>query len=72
MVHHHHLIVIASLLIGSLGSEMAAAEPGFEPIFDGKTLQGWSGDPTLWSVQDGAIQLRRLNRVMPTTAIIAE
>ena len=32
-----------------------AREPGFETIFDGKTLQGWSGDPKLWSVQDDAI-----------------
>ena len=24
-------------------------------IFDGKTLDGWKGDPSFWSVQDGAI-----------------
>lgn len=24
-------------------------------LFDGKTLNGWDGDPTLWSVEDGAI-----------------
>lgn len=24
-------------------------------LFDGKTLKGWSGNPSLWSVQDGAI-----------------
>ena len=24
-------------------------------LFDGKTLDGWDGDPRLWSVQDGAI-----------------
>jgi len=28
---------------------------GFTQIFDGATLQGWDGDPTIWSVQDGAI-----------------
>ena len=33
----------------------AAGETGFEKIFDGKTLEGWDGDPELWSVQDGAI-----------------
>lgn len=32
-----------------------AAEPGFQPLFDGKTLDGWAGDPRLWSVKDGAI-----------------
>ncbi len=30
-------------------------EEGFESIFDGKTLEGWDGDPALWSVKDGAI-----------------
>jgi type 1 glutamine amidotransferase len=30
-------------------------EPGFYCLFDGKTLDGWNGDRTIWSVQDGAI-----------------
>ena len=30
-------------------------EPGFYSLFDGKTLDGWDGDRTIWSVQDGAI-----------------
>lgn len=33
----------------------AASEEGFEPIFDGKTLSGWTGDRKTWSVQDGTI-----------------
>ncbi|HRX83233.1 MAG TPA: DUF1080 domain-containing protein, partial [Pirellulaceae bacterium] len=32
-----------------------AAEDGFVSLFNGKDLTGWSGDPTLWSVEDGAI-----------------
>ena len=32
-----------------------AAEPGFKPLFDGKTLNGWKGDPRLWKVVDGVI-----------------
>jgi hypothetical protein len=33
-----------------------ADEKGFRPIFDGKTLDGWTTfDPSYWSVQDGAI-----------------
>lgn len=55
MVLHRRLIVMTSLLIGSLGGGLVAAEPGFERVFDGETLKGWSGDPKLWSVQDGAI-----------------
>jgi hypothetical protein len=30
-------------------------ETGFQPLFDGKTLNGWDGDPRLWKVQDGVI-----------------
>src|SRR6476469_2920842 len=28
---------------------------GFVPIFDGKTLNGWDGDPRYWRVENGAI-----------------
>ena len=32
------------------------AEPtGMEPLFNGKDLSGWDGDPRLWSVRDGVI-----------------
>jgi hypothetical protein len=31
------------------------AEPGFVSLFNGKDLTGWEGNPTLWSVKDGAI-----------------
>jgi len=30
-------------------------ERGFKPIFNGKDLTGWDGNPKLWSVKDGAI-----------------
>jgi len=33
----------------------ARAEQGFEPLFDGKTLNGWDGDPRLWKARDGMI-----------------
>ena len=33
----------------------AAAHAGWTPIFDGKTLNGWDGNPAVWSVQEGAI-----------------
>lgn len=28
---------------------------GWQPMFDGKTLNGWSGNPDIWKVIDGAI-----------------
>ena len=30
-------------------------EDGFRPMFDGKTLAGWDGDPRLWSIHDGVV-----------------
>lgn len=30
-------------------------EPGFRPIFNGRNLAGWEGDPDRWSVKDGMI-----------------
>jgi hypothetical protein len=34
---------------------LAGDEPGYQPIFDGKTLNGWEGDPTYWRVEDGSL-----------------
>lgn len=28
---------------------------GFTPIFDGRSLEGWDGDPAVWRVENGAI-----------------
>jgi len=47
-------LTLTLLLIAGAPS-LAAAEQGFERIFDGKSLKGWVGDPKLWSVQGGAI-----------------
>jgi len=34
---------------------ITTVEASFKSIFDGKTLDGWDGDPVYWSVKDGAI-----------------
>lgn len=34
---------------------VSAADDKWEPIFDGKTLKNWDGNPAFWSVKDGAI-----------------
>jgi type 1 glutamine amidotransferase len=36
-------------------SSALADEEGFQPIFDGKTLDGWDGNPNFWRVEDGTI-----------------
>jgi len=46
-------VTIAAVTIPA--SLTTAAEDGFKPIFDGKTLEGWDGDPRFWRVEDGAI-----------------
>jgi hypothetical protein len=35
--------------------EAPAESDGFESLFNGSDLEGWSGDPRLWSVRDGVI-----------------
>lgn len=45
-------------LIGAAGALAAQEEPGFRPLFDGKTLQGWvlmRGSGVGYVVEDGAI-----------------
>lgn len=34
---------------------MQGDEPGFQSMFDGKSLKGWEGDPKYWSVVEGGI-----------------
>ena len=42
---------------GPRGAEPLVADDhaGFTSIFDGTTLKGWDGDPSLWRVENGAI-----------------
>ena len=40
-------------------------EPGFNPIFDGKTLNGWEGDPKYWRVENGAL----VGEITPATVV---
>ena len=44
---------------------LAGEEPGFTPIFDGKTLEGWEGDPKYWRVENGAM----VGEITPQTII---
>ena len=47
------LSALLAVLLAALSP--LSAQEGFKPLFDGKTLAGWDGNPELWSVEDGAI-----------------
>lgn len=40
-------------------------DEGFDPIFNGKTLEGWDGDPNYWRVENGHL----VGEVTPTTPL---
>lgn len=48
-------ILLLQLSLVMLPTDRARAEEGFTPLFNGKDLEGWHGDPRLWSVEDGVI-----------------
>ncbi|MBO9580117.1 MAG: DUF1080 domain-containing protein [Sphingobium sp.] len=47
---------LAFAVIPPAAAQTDKAPAGFVSLFDGKTLKGWRGDMTVWSVKDGAIQ----------------
>jgi type 1 glutamine amidotransferase len=54
MTRSVRLFLFAALLIAP-AAVRADDETGFVQLFDGKTLEGWDGNPEFWSVRDGAI-----------------
>jgi hypothetical protein len=54
-----NILLLLSTLFAILPSAEFAAgaddEPGFRPLFDGKSLAGWEGDEKVFRVADGAI-----------------
>lgn len=55
MSHHTTLFLTTILLLSAPAIAGPQAESGFSPIFNGRTLDGWDGDPKFWHVEDGAI-----------------
>ncbi|MCA9014211.1 MAG: DUF1080 domain-containing protein, partial [Planctomycetaceae bacterium] len=57
LIHIHTSIFLSLFCLALFVSPRIsdAGEDGFKPIFDGKTLKNWDGDPRFWSVEDGAI-----------------
>src|SRR6266516_4273820 len=71
-------LFLASLAAAKLGAQepyvpkqsdrpepIAGDEPGFTPIFDGKTLNNWEGDPKYWRVENGCM----VGEITPETVI---
>ncbi|MEM6601430.1 MAG: DUF1080 domain-containing protein [Verrucomicrobiota bacterium] len=67
---HFPLQICNALLIMLISC--SNAENNFIPLFDGKTLEGWDGDPKFWRVEDGAIvgQTTPDNRTQGNTFLI--
>lgn len=61
------LLVVA----GTAGGQSPSVEPGFTSIFDGKTLDGWEGDPTWFRVEDGAIVAGSLEQPTPENLFLS-
>jgi hypothetical protein len=44
---------------------LAVDDAGFRPIFDGRSLAGWDGDPKYWRVEDGNL----VGEITPATIV---
>jgi len=61
-------LVLAALLASPVRSEpqnASDADAGFTSIFDGRSLQGWSGDPVYWRVEAGHL----VGEITPATLV---
>ena len=77
MIRYLTLIALTSLfalnpLLADDSKTAPAEKKGMKSIFNGKNLDGWDGDPKLWSVKDGAIrgETTPTNRASGNTFII--
>ena len=59
------LMINSLLVLGGCITGNQSGENGFVEIFDGKTLNGWRGDPTYWRVEDGVL----VGEVTPETLL---
>jgi hypothetical protein len=59
------LVLFLFLSSFKINKSISIDADGFIKIFDGKTLNGWDGDPAYWDVEDGCI----VGKVTPSTIL---
>lgn len=66
------VIVLAASSASAQPGPLSDAErtDGFVALFDGSTLDGWDGDPRLWSIEDGAIVGSSDNHTVETNTFL--
>jgi hypothetical protein len=65
-------LVVAVLAAAPLGAQSVKAPKGFKAIFDGKTLNGWRGDPAFFTVRDGALTAGSEQEIPQNTYLMLE
>jgi hypothetical protein len=48
--------LVFSLALAFMAGTARAADAEWKPIFNGRDLTGWDGDPRFWSVKDGVLR----------------
>ena len=49
------LSLIAAMSLFRLNAWAEDTQAGFKPLFNGKDLDGWEGDTSLWSFENGEV-----------------
>ena len=63
---------LLALVIAAQALPARAEDPGFEPIFDGKTFAGWGGDfDATWRIEDGQIVAGSPDAAAPRNEFLA-
>ena len=66
-----HVLLAFTIAVTSLHAGPPPPVGKTTPLFDGKTLDGWEGDPKLWRVEDGCLTGGSLDAQMPRNEFLA-
>lgn len=58
-------LLVFSMVLLFAGGAVADVEPGFTPIFDGKSFEGWEGNLKRFRIEDGAVVGGTLKEPIP-------